>query len=84
MKKIIITAALFIAALTSQAQNAKKDASGNYIAVTTAKEQAKPTGKTFTDSKGIKYPLFETAKGKLYYIRTSKAGKQYKAYLKIE
>ena len=84
MKRIIITAALLIAAFTIQAQNARKDATGNYTAINHAKEPGKATGKTFTDTKGTVYPLFESAKGKLYYMKTSKAGNVYKAYLKTE
>lgn len=85
MKKLIFSALLIFAAATSQAQNAKQDASGNYIAVkaTEQKESAKPTGKTFTDSKGNVYPLYESKNGKLFYLRTSKAGNEYKVYLKL-
>lgn len=48
-----------------------------------AKEPAKATGKTFTDTKGNVYPVYESNKGKLFYLRTSKAGKEYKVYLKL-
>lgn len=65
----------------ASAQNAKQDASGNYIAISDT--GSKPTGKVFTDSKGIKYPVLVSANGKLYYMRTSKAGKVYKAYIKL-
>ena len=69
----------------AQAQNAKQDPSGNYIALksSSVKDAGKPTGKTFTDGKGISYPVIESARGKLYYVRTSKSGNVYKVYLKL-
>jgi len=71
--------------VTAMSQNAKQDQSGNYVAVKTAKskEPGKATGKTFTDSKGNKYPVMESSRGKLYYIKTSKTGNDYKVYLKF-
>lgn len=87
MKKIIISILIFVAATcTVRAQNAKVDASGNYTALapSASKEPGKETGKTFTDGKGTKYPVLISSKGKLYYIRTSKAGNEYKAYLKVD
>lgn len=67
-----------------KAQNAKMTTNGNYISIAPAKEQSKPTGKTFTDAKGIAYPVYITAKGKLFIIKDSKkTGKQYKSYLKL-
>ena len=66
--------------------NAVVDANGNYQAIThktTASEQSN-TGKTFTDSKGQVFPVFKSAAGKLYYIRTSKtSGNDYKVYLQF-
>ena len=35
--------------------------------------------------KGVKYPVYQSAKGKYYILRTSKkSGKQYKQYFKTE
>lgn len=71
---------------TGSAQNAKVGKDGNYYAASTAKstQPAKSTGKTYTDAKGIVYPVQESAKGKLFIIRTSKkTGKEYKQYLKL-
>jgi len=53
--------------------NAMLDQSGNYVAVTHVKATAEPipTGKTFTDSKGLVFPVFKSQAGKLYYVRTS-------------
>ena len=71
--------------ITGSAQNAKQDANGNYTAITTKKAKTKAinTGKTFTDAKGNKYPVYESAKGKIFIIRTSKTGKTYNQYLKL-
>jgi len=66
--------------------NAIVDANGNYQAVThkkVASEQSN-TGKTFTDTKGKVYPVYKSATGKLYYIRTSaNTGNDYKVYLQF-
>lgn len=83
MKKtlfILLILGLFAGA---QAQNARKDAKGNYVAINSARDST-ATGKTFTDQKSQVYPVFANHKGKLYYIRTSKTGKIYRSYLKIE
>lgn len=86
MKKLIISLAIVLASLAVNAQSIKKDAQGNYIAVrdTTKKMNvnAKLTGKTFTDLKGVKYPVFISKNNKLFYIKTSKAGNQYNVYIK--
>jgi len=84
MKKIMF-AAMLLFCLQSQAQNAKMDATGNYVAIKQEKEPAKgePTGKYFTDAKGQKFQVFKSKAGKLYYERTSKSGNVYKVYLKL-
>lgn len=86
MKKLIF-AVLIMAATTTQAQNAKLDSStGNYVTIShdANKEPGKPTGKTITDNDGNVFPVLETSKGRLYYVRVSKkTGKEYKAYLKL-
>ena len=59
----------------------------NYYAASTAKaKQAdKLTGSHFIDSKGNSYPVYESAKGKLYYKRVSaKTQKTYKVYISTE
>lgn len=86
MKRLLLLLSIVIASFTATAQNAKVDAHGNYVAVknATVKNTGKNTGKTFTDTKGIVYPVYESAKGKLYYIRKSKAGNEYKVYLKVD
>lgn len=81
MKTLILIASLFIVT-AGHAQTVTKDAQGNYHA-TAKTDSAKATGKTFTDSKGNTYPVFVSRNGKLFYLRTSKSGNIYKAYLKV-
>lgn len=84
MKKLLLIAYLFIVTVC-HAQQAKKDGSGNYVAVKRADTTAnKATGHTFTDSKGKAYPVYISVNGKLFYYRTSKAGNVYKAYIKVD
>lgn len=86
MKKAILFFALLFAAMAPTfAQNAKKEANGNYTAIRqdASAQAAKETGKTFTDTKGAKYAVLESARGKLYYMRTSAKGNVYKCYLKL-
>ena len=66
--------------------NAIVDANGNYQAVTHKKAitENQETGKTFTDTKGNVYPVFKSATGKLFYVRTSaNTGNDYKVYLQF-
>ena len=86
MKKLILTfAVILFSTVFASAQKVTTDANGNYVAVKRefVKEKAKETGKTFTDTKGNVYPVFESSNGKLFVIRTSKAGNEYRMYLKI-
>lgn len=84
MKKIIILLTIICAGSLAHSQNVKQDKNGNYISIyqrdTTS---AKPTGKTFTDTKGNTYPVYVSKNGKLFVMRTSKAGNNYKQYLKL-
>lgn len=64
----------------------KKDANGNYTAIRSSRSDstvAKPTGKTYTDTKGNVYPVYISINNKLYIIRTSRTGNKYKQYLKL-
>ena len=71
---------LLAMAAPAAGQTVKQDAHGNYVAVKRA-ETATKTGNTYTDSKGVVYDVYRSAKGKLFYYRTSKAGNVYKAYI---
>ena len=72
------------------AQEAPKDTTknvivqsdGNFIAVTKKKEPTK-TNKTYTDSKGVIYPVWESVNGKLFIKKVSKNGNEYNYYLKL-
>lgn len=47
-----------------------------------AKDSVVFTGYHYFDTKGIRYPIYMSSKGKCFIIRTSsKTGKQYKQYL---
>lgn len=87
MKKITTTliTAFILLSLTGMAQTkVSKDADGNYH-VTIRKPDTsdnKATGKTFTDIKGNVYPLYISQRGKLFVLKTSKAGRVYKSYIK--
>jgi hypothetical protein len=91
MQKLIISLALFFTlmalCLATSAQTVKQDAAGNYIAVKATRDStgtsAKPTGKTYTDTKGNVYPVMISKNGKLFVIRTSKTGNKYNQYLKL-
>lgn len=65
----------------------KQDANGNFYQVKPAKKVRKPdtlavlTGKTFTNAKGVKYPVWRSAKGKYFVNICPASGKWYKKYL---
>ena len=64
----------------------KQDAAGNYYAVKVAKDSsnAKPTGRTFTNSRGETFPIYVTERGKFYILRIAKvSGRTYKQYFSI-
>lgn len=84
LKGNFVVLCLVIVSGTVSAQKVTQDASGNYVAVKTdkrAKGDTLDTGKTFTDSKGVAYPVFKVVKsGKLFAAVTSKGGKYYRRY----
>jgi hypothetical protein len=86
MKRLLIIFAFMLGALGANSQTTiKQDAAGNYVAVkdTNAVTSAKPTGKTYTDTKGNVYPVMISKNGKLFVIRISKTGNKYNQYLKL-
>lgn len=86
MKKTIAILALCFACYSATAQNITKDANGNYVQAKAAADDVSAainTGKTYTDAKGIVYPVWKSKNDKLFVIVTSKAGNKYKKYLKI-
>jgi hypothetical protein len=87
MKQLIFLTSFIIACLNLSAQNARKDASGNYVAVQSVSDSTKAnkTGSTYTDSKGNVFPVYISKNQKLFIIRvSSKTGKPYNYYLKID
>ena len=83
MKKAILTVLALALITCAHSQNAKKTADGNFQTIAPVPKPGKAIGKTISDG-GKSYPVFETAKGKLYYEKISKAGKLYRKYIKIE
>jgi hypothetical protein len=84
---VLIVYLLCVGAVSANGQTkVKQDANGNYIAATvtkTSKSKAVETGKFFTDSKGVKYPVLKSANGKLFYRKTSKKGNVYNVYIEL-
>lgn len=93
-KKFIIICLLVIGILCLlspmvHAQNATKDKDGNFTAlklkgteITVANQK---TGQTYTDTKGIKYDVYKSINGLLYYMKQSKrTANFYKVYIKTE
>lgn len=63
------------------------DKAGNYVSAVkdTTVGGSKLTGKFFVDTKGIKYPVYESVNGKLFYYKTAKtSGNTYKVYIKVK
>ena len=87
MKTILISIFLLLCMTCMSQQKVNKDSTGNYTAVSTvkAKSSDKATGKYFTDSKGIKYPVYISVNNKLYYWKVSaKTGNKYKVYITVK
>lgn len=81
--QILITAFLMIGSCAMAQTKVTKDAQGNYVvAKRDTAGSNKATGHTITDKQGISHPVFISVNGKLYYMRTSKAGNVYKSYIK--
>ena len=82
---VILFISLFIASLIeAKGQTVQRDANGNFRQISALKDTttAKNTGKTMTDKKGNVYPVMISKNNKLFYIRTSKNGNDYKVYIK--
>lgn len=87
MKKTLIALTILFAGITSHAQTkVKVDDKGNLIQVSNVREKTpdKPTGQTYTDSKGQEFKVYKSINDKLYIVRTSKSGNEYRQYLKID
>lgn len=84
--KFVIALIILFCSINLSAQNARQDATGNYVAIQkiSATDSVKRTGKTFTDYKDQCYDVYVNEKGKLFYTKISKIGKEYRVYLKLE
>jgi len=88
MKKVILSVALLlgVTAATFAQQRANVSLQGNvYKALPKQRSDtatAKPTGRYYVDKKGNMWPVYESNSGKLFALRTSAAGKQYRYYIK--
>lgn len=88
MKKFFIAAAMLLSVvLGAQADQPKVNYTQNgteFVQEPKAPRASKEvkTGCTWTDSKGEKYDIYMSARGKCYYYKVSKkTGKPYKRYL---
>lgn len=82
---LLIGAALTVLASATHAQTIQRDAQGNYIAVKKPKAQPVKTGKTYTDTKGKTWDVYQTESGRPFvYKVSSKTGKEYRYYLPIK
>lgn len=82
----IILLLLTAGATAQQAEPAYKIVGNEIVSTkTTSARTTAPAIKTnLTHTiKGIKFPVFKTAKGNFYILRTSKTNKEYKQYLKL-
>ena len=84
MKKIIIAAImLFSLSMGIQAQSVQKQGN-NFTQVSNKKSSGKETKTqyTYTDSKGVVYPVWLASTGKAFIKKVSKkTGKEYKQYV---
>lgn len=88
MKKVILSVALLlgVTAATFAQQKGNVQLVGNtYKALPRQSDTAaaaKPTGRYYLDKKGQMWPVYQSSSGKLFALRTSAAGKQYRYYIK--
>lgn len=90
-KTLFFFAFLLFASFSASAQNAKRDETGNYTYVAPRpktladlEKGAEKTKATYKDKDGTVYPVYLSKTGKPFYIRTSKNGNVYRAYLKVD
>jgi hypothetical protein len=67
---------------TTRAQNVIRQGNTFVEISKTKKDSAQRTIYTYKDRHGKLYPIYLSAKGKAFIIRTSKNGKEYRQYLK--
>lgn len=88
MKKVILSVALLLGVTAATFAQSKANVSLHsnvYKALPKQRSDtatAKPTGRYYVDRKGQMWPVFQSNSGKLFALRTSAAGKQYRYYIK--
>jgi len=81
---LVLTACSIIAGSECFSQTAKVYEPGNYVQVKAPVDTTgTKTGKTYTTSTGVVYPVYISKAGKLFIVRVSRNGDVYKQYLKI-
>jgi hypothetical protein len=86
MKKIIIFACMLMGVLAQaqQKQNVRYDQkTGNFYAI--KRDTATQTGRFYVESEGkntAMLPIWKSKRGKLFVLKMSKSGHEYKYYLK--
>ena len=84
MKKLILCIIMVLAfGLVSNAQSVQKSGN-NFTQVTNKKKSEKKETKTqytYTDSKGVVYPIYLSSGGKAFIKKISKKGEEYPKYL---
>ena len=86
MKKATILVGLILAsAITFGQPKLVRNANGDYIMQKVViTNQDSLTGKKVISTDGNEYPIYISKNGKYYIKRVSKAGNEYKQYLKLE
>ncbi len=82
MKTLKITAFIILSFLSYSVKSQTIDSLGNYHAIIKTVNDS-ITGKTYTNSKGVVYPVYQGARGGVYYWVKAKKGNYYKKYLKL-
>ena len=87
MKKMILAFMLLSAmAQAQQKQNVRYDkTTGNFHAIKVQRDTATQTGRFYVESEGkntAMLPIWKSKRGKLFVLKMSKSGIQYKFYLK--
>lgn len=86
MKRLFFAMFVLISLSAAAQTKVKIDSTGNFIALSQRPDTiaGEPTGKYLTVKDGTRYPVYLSATGRYYIVRTSKkTGKQYKQYLTV-
>lgn len=78
MKTLTLMVVLLLS-ISGYSQNVTRDTQGNFVAMSTGIK----TAKTYTDSKGVVYAVYQNLKGKFFVMKYSDKKKTfYRMYLK--